>query len=47
MEWSLVFLDVGWDATSVLDFANVTFSVIVRPDDGTTASTAGDRKKQR
>jgi hypothetical protein len=31
MEWSLVFLDVGWDATSVLDFANVSFAVVEHP----------------
>ena len=28
MEWSLVFLDVGWDATSVLDFAHISIVVL-------------------
>ena len=28
MEWSLVFLDVGWDTTSILDFSNISFVVL-------------------
>jgi len=47
MEWSLVFLDVGWDATSVLDFKHVSFELVEHGDAGAAGATSSSSKKAK
>jgi len=47
MEWSLVFLDVGWDATSVLDFKHISFELIEHCDAGAATATSSSSKKAK